>query len=105
MPAMARKLSRNPPFTRPTWSNPPDGLAYALLVLTGAWTSEANDRAALESLTGVSLADIDRLVESATGTTDPLFRRTSSTVMVASPEEAFSLVKETLGAGSLKTWL
>ncbi len=105
MPAMARKLSRNPTFTRPTWSNPPDGLAYALLVLTGAWTSEANDRAALTSLTGISLADIDRLVESATGTTDPLFRRTSSTVMVASPEEAFSLVKETLGAGSLKTWL
>ena len=105
MPAMARKLSRNPTFTRPTWSNAPDGLVYALLVLTGAWKSEANDRAALESLTGIELANIDRLVESATGTTDPLFRRTSSTVMVASPEEAFSLLKESLGAGSLQIWL
>ena len=105
MPAMARKLSRNPTFTRPTWSNAPGGLPYALLVLTGAWKSEENDRAALESLTGISLASIDRLVESATGTTDPLFRRTSSTVMVASPEEAFSLLKESLGVGSLQTWL
>jgi excisionase family DNA binding protein len=104
MPAMARRLSRNPTFTRPTWSNAPDALVYALLVLTGAWKSE-NDRAALELLTGVDLANIDRLVESATGTADPLFRRTGGTVMVAAPEEAFSLLKDSLRAGSLQVWL
>ncbi len=105
MPAMARRLSRNPTFTRPTWSNAPDAVVYALLVLTGAWKSDANDRAALELLTGLELANIDRLVESAMGTTDPLFRRTGSTVMVASPEEAFSLLKQSLREGSLQTWL
>lgn len=105
MPAMARSLSRNPTFTRPTWSDTPDALGYALLVLTGAWKSEVNDRAALELLTGIELASIDRLVESATGTTDPLFRRTGRTVMVASPEEAFSLLKESLRAESLQMWM
>lgn len=105
MPAMARRLSRNPTFTRPNWATTPDALVYALLVLTGAWKAEANDRAALELLTGAELAHIDRLVESATGTTDPLFRRTASTVMVASPEEAFSLVKESLRGSSLQSWL
>jgi excisionase family DNA binding protein len=105
MPAMARRLSRNPTFTRPKWATAPDALVYALLVLTGAWKSEATDREALELLTGVELVHIDRLVESATGTTDPLFRRTASTIMVASPEEAFSLVRESLRARSLQMWL
>jgi excisionase family DNA binding protein len=105
MPAMARKLSRNPTFTRPTWSTPPDGLVFALLVLSGAWKSEEADRAALESLTCANIAVIDRLVESATGTTDPLFRRTASTIMVASPEEAFSLLAESLRVDSLNAWI
>lgn len=105
MPAMARKLSRNPTFARPTWANAPDGLVYVLLVLVGAWTPEANDRKALELLTGRPLGDIDRLVESATDTADALFRQTGETVMVASPEEAFSLLKEALPAANLERWL
>jgi excisionase family DNA binding protein len=105
LPAMARAMSRNPTFSRPTWSNPPDAQSYVLLVLTGAWTTDESDRAALESLTGLKPADIDHLVDSDTGTTDPLFRRVSSTVMVASPEEAFTLLRESLDTATLERWL
>lgn len=105
LPAMARAMSRNPIFSRPTWSNPPDAQSYMLLVLAGAWTTAESDRAALESLTGLKPAGIDHLVDAAAGTTDPLFRRVSSTVMVASPEEAFTLLREFLDAATLERWL
>lgn len=105
MPAMARMLSRNPTFVRPTWSISDAGPAYALLVLTGSWESDANDRVGLEALAGIAISEIDHLVDAATGTSDPLFRRTNSTVMVASPEEAFSLLKDVLKVSSLRSWL
>jgi excisionase family DNA binding protein len=105
MPAMARRLSRNPTFMRPSWSTPPNGQVFTLLVLTGAWESDGNDLTALESLTSIGRAEIHNLVETTTGTADPLFRRTNSNVMVASPEEAFSLLQESLRRDSLNSWL
>ena len=104
MPALVRELARNHRVSRPPWAQLPDAGVLAPLVLAGAWTSSAADTAAVAGLAGESWPTVERLLLARRATDDPPFVRSGGTWCLASPVEAFLLLRHALTDADLARW-
>lgn len=104
LPALARQLSRNPRFSRPEWATGADAPLLAPLVLIGSWTTTPQDVAAVERLVGIGPEVIEQTARRLSRTTDPVLRKVGQTWMFTSPEEAFLLLRDSLGDGAIERW-
>lgn len=104
MPALVRKLARDPIFARPPWAQPPESVIFAPLVLLGAWTTAANDIALVERLVGEVWSRIERALVHWGTTDDPPFVRSGNEWHVASAEEAFQVLRSELTPSDLERW-
>jgi excisionase family DNA binding protein len=104
LPALARKLSRNPRLSRPGWALAPMNQILAPLALVGSWTSAEDDRTALEELVGRPIADIESVVRQVADTSDPVMRRVGTHWSLTSPEEAFLLLRDSVTEEAITRW-
>lgn len=104
MPALIRKLARDPIFARPPWAQPPESAIFAPLVLLGAWTTAANDIALVERMVGEGWPGIEKALVHWRTTDDPPFVRSGNEWHVASAEEAFQVLRSELTPSDLERW-
>ena len=104
MPALIRRLSTNPVFARPPWSEPPAVEIIAPLVLVGSWAEVDSDRAVVEELVGRPWREIERALRRAADSDDPPFVQSGHTWRVASREEAFEVLAPLLTSDDLRRW-
>jgi excisionase family DNA binding protein len=104
LPALVRRLSRNPRLSRPTWAGQPDADLLAPLALVGAWTTSDEDTAAIEKLTGQSWSVIDQTVRRVATSSDPVLRKVGQHWSFTSPEEAFLLLQDSLTTDAVDRW-
>lgn len=104
MPSLVRKLARDPRLARPPWSQPPAGAIFAPLVLVGAWTSRDGDTDIATRIANEQWSVIERTLLHWRTTGDPPFVRPSNQWHVASPEEAFMVLRDALTPNDLERW-
>lgn len=104
LPALARRLSRNPRFSRPAWATGPDNSILTPLVLIGRWTTSAEDIAEIEELTGHSWEDVEQTIRRVSVTDDPVLRKIGEHWAFASPEEAFLLLQDYVTLPVITRW-
>jgi excisionase family DNA binding protein len=104
LPTLVRKLSRNSQFQRPSWASAPDAQVLAPLILMGTWTTDPNDLAAVEAVTGRLWSEIEPVVQRVAASEDPALRRIANHWAFTSPEEAFSLLQESLTTEAIERW-
>lgn len=104
LPALVRRLSRDPRINRPAWATPPAANMLARLVLVGAWTSSEEDKAAVEKLTGQPWSSIEQTALSVSTSNDPVLRKVGDNWSFASPEEAFLMLRDSLTAEAVDRW-
>ncbi|MGY1593092.1 helix-turn-helix domain-containing protein [Geodermatophilus sp. SYSU D00708] len=104
LPALVRRLSRNPRFSRPSWASQPDADVLAPLVLAGAWTTSEEDAAAVATLTGQPWSVIDQTVRRVATSSDPVLRKVGRNWSFTSPEEAFLWLQDSLTTEAVERW-
>lgn len=104
MPSLVRRLARDPRFARPAWSRLPASAIVGPLVLAGAWTSSAADTALVSRLADAEWSAIERTLLDGRETSDPPFVQPGGEWHVASPEEAFLVLRSSLTPGDLRRW-
>ncbi|MEX1140795.1 MAG: helix-turn-helix domain-containing protein [Thermoleophilaceae bacterium] len=104
MPSLIRKLAKDPRFTRPVWGEPPAQGTLAPLVLVGSWTSKDEDLEAICQVVDQPWRTVERTLLHWRKTDDPPFVRTGSRWHLASEEEAFLVLGDSLTADDLERW-
>jgi excisionase family DNA binding protein len=104
LPALVRRLSRNPSFSRPAWAREPDAALLGPLVLVGAWTASSEDTAAVEKLTGHGWSVIEQTVRRVSTSSDPVLRKVGQNWAFTSPEEVFLLLRDSLTLEAIERW-
>lgn len=104
MPSLVRRLARDPRFARPPWARPPYSARFAPLVLAGAWTSGEADEALVSRLADAEWPAIERTLLDWRESADPPFVRPGDEWHVASPQEAFPVLRSSLTPGDLRRW-
>lgn len=104
LPALVRRLSRNPRFRRPAWASQPDADVLAPLVLVGAWTTSDEDTAAVAMLTGLPWSLIDQTARRVAMSSDPVLRKVGRHWSFTSPEEAFLWLQDSLTTEAVTRW-
>jgi hypothetical protein len=104
MPALIRMLSRDPRLARPEWARPPESAIFAPLALAGAWASTEDDRRFVGELVGRPSSEIERVLLDRLATDDPPFVRPASEWHLASPEEAFLVLRDAITPSDLERW-
>lgn len=105
VPAFVRRLSINPTFARPSWGRAPDSEIFAPLLLAGAWQDTESDRTAIARLADKPWSQIERVLRDAAASNDPPLVQSGSRWHLASPEEAFDVLAESLTSGDLERWV
>lgn len=104
MPALVRRLSRDPRVARPPWSRPPSARTFAPLMLAGAWTVAGADVRAVERIAGQPVEAFAPALADQHAQPDPVFVKSGGQWHLASPYEAFLLLRSSLVAGDLERW-
>lgn len=104
MPSLIRTLARDPRISRPPWSQMPDAAVLAPLVLVGAWILSEGDTAVVSRMADESWPVIERTLRHWHSTEDPPFVPSATQWHLASPEEAFLLLRHALTSSDLKRW-
>lgn len=104
MPSLVRKLARDPRLALPLWSQPPAAEIIAPLALVGAWTASEQDTDTVSRLVDQPWSAIERTLLHWRATDDPPFVRSGTQWQVASPEEAFLVLRQALTADDLERW-
>lgn len=104
MPALVRTLARDPRVARPAWARPPGSDILAPLALLGAWTASDADRAVAARMTGTSWEAIERSLAHWIVTDDPPFVRSATEWHLASPEQAFLVLRDVFTSADLARW-
>jgi excisionase family DNA binding protein len=105
MPSLVRSLARDPRLSRPPWSRPPVVDVLAPLALLGAWDSTMRDDLRVVSrFVGERWEQVERTFRHWLSTDDPPFVRSGSQWHLASPEEAFLVLRAGLTDGDLERW-
>lgn len=104
MPSLVRTLARDPRIARPPWTEPPSGAILAPLMLVGAWTAANADTEAAGRIVDKPWPEIERTLQAWAIRDDPPFVRTSAQWHLASPEEAFLVLRDSLSPADLARW-
>jgi hypothetical protein len=104
LPALRRRLAIDPRITRPEWTRAADALILAPLMLVGAWTSDPDDVALLESVTNQTWWEIEPVLSRVSASSDPLLRKVGMSTALVSSEEAFLLLSESLTQNMTERW-
>jgi excisionase family DNA binding protein len=104
MPSLVRTLARDPRIARPAWSQLPAAAIFAPLVLVGAWTASQVDTNAVSGMADEKWSMIERTLRHWHSTEDPPFVRSGTQWHLASPEEAFLVLRGTLTSSDLERW-
>lgn len=91
--SLRRKLAYEEAIHRPAWATPAQAQALIGPALAGSWSADRpGDQEALSKLAGQPYDDVQRDVVRLATEDDPPLRRTGSTWMVTSKEDAWGLV-------------
>ncbi len=104
MPALVRSLARDTRIARPPWSQPPDGATIAPLVLIGAWAGSEADLEIVGRIARSEWPSVERILFGWRSTEDPPFIVSGGQWRLASPEEAFLVLHESLSTSDLARW-
>jgi excisionase family DNA binding protein len=104
MPSLIRTLARDPRITRPPWSQLPAAAVLAPLVLAGAWTASEVDTNLVSRMADEQWPVIERTLQHWRSTDDPPFVRSGTQWHLASPEEAFLVLRDALTPSDLQRW-
>jgi len=105
LPAMIRKLSRDPRIANPPWTQPPSVSILAPLLLAGRWLACPGDLEIVNELTQSEWNDVERTLRQLERSSDPPLRLVGDRWAFASPEEAFILLRDSLTYRDAVTWL
>jgi len=104
MPSLVRTLARDPRIARPSWSQLPAAAIFAPLMLVGAWTASSADTDVVSRMADKQWSMIEKALLDWRGTGDPPFVRSGTQWHLASPEEAFLVLRGALSSSSLERW-
>lgn len=104
MPSLVRTLARDPRLARPPWSELPAAAILAPLMLVGAWTTSEADTAVVARMVEKAWPDIERALLAWAAKDDPPYVRPSSQWHLASAEEAFLVLRDSLTVADLERW-
>jgi len=104
MPSLVRTLARDPRIARPPWSQLEAAAVLAPLVLVGAWTTSEADTNVVGRMADGQWPVIVRTLLHWRSTDDPPFVRSGTQWHLASPEEAFLVLRDTLTSSDLERW-
>jgi excisionase family DNA binding protein len=104
MPSLIRALARDPRLRRPPWSRPPASEIFAPLALIGAWTPSDEDREVVRRITSANWDRAERALRYWLATDDPPFVLSGTQWHVASPEEAFLVLRDALTVDDIERW-
>jgi excisionase family DNA binding protein len=104
MPSLVRTLARDPRIARPPWSNLPTAAILAPLVLVGAWTASSADKDVVSRMADKPWSVIEEILLHWQGTDDPPFVRSGTQWHLASPDEAFLVLRGALTSSGLARW-
>jgi hypothetical protein len=104
MPALIRRLARDPMRLRPPWARPPDADVLAPLALVGGWTASAEDRAAVADFVGRTWDETERLLRRWSRTDDPPFIESAREWHLASAEETVGVLLPAVTTADLDRW-
>jgi hypothetical protein len=104
MPSLVRTLARDPRIARPPWSQLPAAAILAPLVLVGAWTVSEADTNVVSRMADEQWPAIARTLQHWRSTDDPPFVRSGTQWHLASPEEAFLVLRDVLTPSDLERW-
>lgn len=104
MPSLVRKLAREPRFARPPWIRPPESAVFASLTLIGRWTANEDDRDLVERIVGKPWDEIERTLLHWRKSDDPPLVLSDTEWHLASPDEAYLLLGDSLTTTDLSRW-
>ncbi len=104
MPSLVRTLARDQRLIRPPWSQLPAAAVFAPLVLVRSWASTDGDRAVVGRIANEQWSNIERTLLQWRTSDDPPFVRTGNQWHLASPEEAFLVLRDALTPDDLERW-
>jgi hypothetical protein len=104
MPSLVRKLAREPRFARPPWTRGADAEVFAPLMLVGRWTASEHDRDLVEQIVDKPWNEIERILLRWRNTDDPPLVLSGTEWHLASPDEAYLLLRESLTSTDLARW-
>jgi len=104
MPSLVRKLAREPRFARPPWTRPPESAVFAPLTLVGRWTATEEDRDLVVRIVGKPWDDIERTLLHWRKSDDPPLVLSDTEWHLASPDEAYLLLHDSLTTTDLSRW-
>lgn len=104
MPSLVRMLARDPRIARPSWSQLPAAAIFAPLVLVGAWTASSSDANVVTRMADEQWSVIERTLRHWHSTDDPPFVPSGTQWHLASPEEAFLVLRDALTSSDLERW-
>jgi len=104
MPSLFRTLARDPRMARPPWSHLPAAAILAPLVLAGAWTTSQADTEIVSRMADEPWPVIEQTLRQWASTDDPPFVRSDTQWHLASPEEAFLVLRNVLTSSVFERW-
>jgi excisionase family DNA binding protein len=104
MPSLVRTLARDPRIARPSWSDLPTAAILAPLVLVGGWTASSDDTDVVSRMADKPWSVIEETLLHWHDTDDPPFVRSDTQWHLASPDEAFLVLRGALTSSGLARW-
>ena len=104
MPSLVRSLARDPRRSRPRWAQPPFAAVIAPLCLLGAWAASDSDREIVSRMVEEPWPQVERALTQWLTTDDPPFVRSGPQWHLASPEEAFLVLRDAITTSDLGRW-
>lgn len=104
MPAMVRRLSINPSFRRPSWSDSPASDVLAPLVLVGGWAENRADHELISQLADRPWPEVERVLRASATSENPPFVESADTWRASSHEELFEVLVGSLTRSDVRRW-
>lgn len=101
--SLRRKLAFSPEIQRPMWAHPDEARTILHAMLAGAWDqARPGDRDALAALVGRSYEEVEQEMVRWVNVSDPLARHIGTTWLLASQDDAWTLLSRYLTANDFE---
>lgn len=104
MPALVRRMARDPMWAKPLWSRGDNAEILAPLALIGGWAATEVDCRAVAQAIGHDWRTIEARLRRWAGTADPPFVESGGQWRAAAAEETFSVLRDSLTIADLSAW-